>query len=356
MKRGPKIQLSYADWPKKDRARWSVANKSGADLFDDCGTAAHLAEPSRRALQASYGRYLGFVSLKRKQLLDRSPDSRLDRALIADYVAFRRRSCSQSGIAIDLHHLRLALSYICPDIDWSWLATITKRIHANAKRRPPKHHLVTSEQLYALGCELMDQAVASAANKRPVSIADALNYRDGLLIALLALIPLRRRTFAALRIGQQVIKSGEQWGLDLPAQDLKARRPLDYPIPLDLSRRIDLYIDRFRCRIPGAADHNGLWPSNMCHLMDAGTIYDTVCRRTKTAFGYSINLHRFRSAAGTFWSIHDPANVRGVKDLLGHSSFDTTEKHYIMGQSRLAGHALVKAINDATVLQSNARS
>jgi hypothetical protein len=43
-------------------------------------------------------------------------------------------------------------------------------------------------------------------------------------------------------------------------------------------------------------------------------------------------------------AVQDPANVRGVKDLLGHSSFGTTEKHYSMAQSRLAGRALARAI------------
>jgi hypothetical protein len=37
--------------------------------------------------------------------------------------------------------------------------------------------------------------------------------------------------------------------------------------------------------------------------------------------------------------------VRGVKDLLGHTSFDTTEKHYIMAQSRIAGRALASAVD-----------
>ena len=78
--------------------------------------------------------------------------------------------------------------------------------------------------------------------------------------------------------------------------------------------------------------------------MDDGTIYDMVRRRTREAFGFPVNLHRFRVAAGTLWSIHDPANVRGVKDLLGHASFDTTEGHYIMAQSRIAGRALAHAV------------
>ena len=82
--------------------------------------------------------------------------------------------------------------------------------------------------------------------------------------------------------------------------------------------------------------------------MSANAIYDTVCKRTKKAFGFSVNPHRFRHAAGTLWLVEDPGNVRGLKDLLGHASYDkTTETHYVMGQSRIAGRALAKAIDSA---------
>ena len=83
--------------------------------------------------------------------------------------------------------------------------------------------------------------------------------------------------------------------------------------------------------------------------MSSNAIYDTVCKRTKKAFGFSVNLHQFRHAAGTLWSIEDPENVRGIKDLLGHASYDkTTEPHYVIGQSRIAGRALADAIDAAT--------
>ena len=63
--------------------------------------------------------------------------------------------------------------------------------------------------------------------------------------------------------------------------------------------------------------------------MSSDAIYATVCKRTKKAFGFSVSLHRFRHAAGTLWSIEDPENIRGTKDLLAHVSYDkTTETHY----------------------------
>src|SRR5262249_36121757 len=85
-------------------------------------------------------------------------------------------------------------------VDLLWLLTIAKRIAATAPRVSRKYRLVTSDRLYALGIELMDHAIAAAEATAQISQAHALEYRDGLAISLLALVPLRRRTLAALRI------------------------------------------------------------------------------------------------------------------------------------------------------------
>ena len=66
---------------------------------------------------------------------------------------------------------------------------------------------------------------------------------------------MRSRTLVALRIGNQLVKSGDLWALDIPATDTKTRRALDYPISEELCTRIDLYLERFRRQIPGADAH-----------------------------------------------------------------------------------------------------
>jgi integrase len=125
---------------------------------------------------------------------------------------------------------------------------------------------------------------------------------------------------------------------------LERAKGFEYPVSPELSERIDIHLSKFRCRIPGAYTHNGFWASNQACRMDHGSIYEAVRKRTQKAFGFAVNLHRFRHAAATLWSIHDPANVRGAKDLLGQASFQPTEKYYIMSRSRLAGRALARAI------------
>jgi integrase len=124
---------------------------------------------------------------------------------------------------------------------------------------------------------------------------------------------------------------------ELVPRGIRSRRPH--------SSRIDLYLEQFRSCIPGADKHAGLWASNKGRPMVSNGIYLTVWKRTKKALGFGVNLHRFRHAAASFWSSQDPGNVKGVKDLLGHASFATTQKHYIMAQSRLAGRVFARAID-----------
>ena len=91
-----------------------------------------------------------------------TPEQQVNPAVAAEYVQYRRSTCSEPAIATELHHLRLALRLVYPGVDWTWLLAATKRIAAQAKSRPQKHHLITSERLYALGFALMDEAMETA--------------------------------------------------------------------------------------------------------------------------------------------------------------------------------------------------
>jgi integrase/recombinase XerD len=339
-----KLYVPFESWPKEDRKRWQAALRKGKQLFDDSGTAAHLAEASRVSFRDAYARLIAFLTNRHKGLLDRPPGERLNVRIVEEYIAWQPATTGPRTLANNLYWLGLMLRYMCPDRDWSWLLKISNRIAAQAKRRPAKHLLITSESLYLLGLQLMDTANPGEA-LRPITKAQALRYRDGLIIALLAAIPLRRRTLAALRIGHHLVRTGELWALDIPSELIKTKRPLAYSIPSELSQRIDVYLRVPRDRIPGARTHDAMWPSVSGGPMSCDRIYNIIRRHTRAALGAPVNPHAFRTAAGNLWSMHDPQNVRGVKDLLGHSNFNTTEKFYITAQSRVAGRTLARAAN-----------
>ena len=346
MTRVKRHRLLLEQWPPEDRARWQDALAVG-DVFDESGPAAHLSDQTRHTLCDEYGCFLGFLARHHSDLLPRAAPHRVTRDIVAQYADMLRQTCRESSIAAELAMLRHMLCVLHGESDWSWLLAIVKRIAIRAGRTPQVRPQITSDQLFQLGIDLMDRAAEGAAGPASPSKQHALDYRDGLLIALLALIPLRRRTVATLGIGRQLIRSGGVWSLDIPSEDTKTDQPLDYELGPEFSMRIDEYLSRYRCQIPGAKTHDGLWASDKSRSMAGGAIYDMVRKRSKRAFGYPVNLHDFRRAAATLWAIQDPANVRGVRDLLGHSGFaNTSEAHYIKAQSRLAGRLLAEAIGN----------
>jgi len=239
MSRSTRLYLPKLAWPELDQTLWNAAYKSGADPFEDCGLAAHYSQRTRLQLEYTYGKFLYFLLARHTGLLARAPAERLNRQIIEEFVKWQPKSGGGITIGIYLYHLWLTLRYMCPGENFSWLLSVSKRITAQAKPKPEKHHLVTSETLYALGIALMDDAITRN-RSRDKTLADAIRYRAGLIIALLALIPLRRRTLAALRIGKHLVKSGNLWVLDIPAEDVKTKRALEYPLSEELSRRFVL--------------------------------------------------------------------------------------------------------------------
>ena len=259
MRRSKRLYLLYEDWPEDDRTRWEAAFKAVNNLFDDQGPAAHLAERTRLQVpEYAYGKFLAFLSARHSRLLALPPAERLNRKIIRDYVKWQPRTCGGITLSIYLFHLWFTLRYLCPGDDWAWLLTISKRIRDQGKPKPQQHHLVTSELLYSLGIQLMDRALAGG--KPATSWRVQTGVRDGLIIALLALVPLRRRTLSALKISIHLVRSGDQWVLDIPASDIKTKRPLEYPLSAELLERIDIYLNQVRPRIAGARLSLGLLP------------------------------------------------------------------------------------------------
>jgi integrase len=339
-----RLQLPFAQWPKGDQRAWTLA-VTPADHFDDQGRGAHLAPSTKRVLQVSYSEYLKFIAEQHPTLLRKRPSDRVNPPLLEAFAKWLGRSRGQRGIVVSLHHLRLALRLFEPRLDLRWLLTITQRLARSAPPPARKRNLVTSERLYQLGFTLMDRAEKQTASQANVSDGSVLLYRDGLIIALLAEIPLRRRTLTALSIGENLIREDNYWRLQIAAKDTKTKRSLEFRLSQKLSSRIDHYVSQFRPCIRDASRHGYIWASAKGDGLSANAIYALVCSRTEQELGVRMNPHLFRHASASFWSRQDPQNILGVKDLLGQTSFAITQRHYIPAQSRLAGRALARIID-----------
>ncbi|WP_048710744.1 tyrosine-type recombinase/integrase [Microvirga massiliensis] len=338
-----RVSLRLEDWPEVDRMRWEEATRP-ADLFDEPASASHLKPRTRKTLIDGYGRWLGYLTATDPTLLDLPPGERVTRERIEAFCrALAETNTAKSGAAI-LFRVRQVLLRLAPEVDWSWLHTIAKRIDAAAQPRSKAANLRMSDELYQLGFDLMDEAAEAAPEPKKVRTKDAITYRDGLMIALLAADPVRRSNFAALTLERTLVRSGTAWTIVLSEAETKGGRPLEYPVPSKIGKRIDQYLRRYRPVIYRSQSHQGVWASAKGCPMNGGAIYDAICRRTRAAFGKPVWLHLFRSAAATFWSVECPEAVLGSKDLLGHQRFGTTDAHYIHARTIQAGRHYTKIL------------
>ena len=162
--------------------------------------------------------------------------------------------------------------------------------------------------------------------------------RDGLLIGLLALRPLRLANLTALRLGAHLIDRGaDGWWLLIPAAETKNRRPIEMPFPDTLMPALHKYLDKSRpllqVRSSQQVNRTALWLSLHGELLSERGVYRIVVRHTRIAFGQPVNPHLFRHAAATTMALEDPGQVRMAGPLLGHTTFSTTERYYRMSRS-----------------------
>ncbi len=169
-----------------------------------------------------------------------------------------------------------------------------------------------------------------------VALLQARQFRDGLLIAVLVALPLRRRSLTALRLDEHVRRVGGTFHLILDRDDTKSGHALDVDIPNDLAAYFSRYLAQYRPLFPRADVEAELWLSSKGGALGADAIYDLVCRRTQSAFGFAIHPHLFRTIAATTIAREAPENIAMARDLLTHSKLDTTMDYYTKAQTVLA--------------------
>jgi hypothetical protein len=197
---------------------------------------------SRDDFARRYGAFLGF--LQRTGRLDRDAAAAAQvippnvEAYIADLTA-RVRSVTVYNC---INQLRRAAQLLAPPADFSWLAEIEKDLALVMEPRSKFNRLVFTGRLVEAGLTLVAEAQGLAKN----DLARARGVRNGLLIALLALCPIRLKNFAALEIGQTFKEVHRRWWIALPGISTKSRRPDERPVPELLNRYIDAYLSQSR--------------------------------------------------------------------------------------------------------------
>lgn len=337
--------MKVAAWPEQDRLLWNVATRPSDLLDPETGTRSSHAFRSNVKAEKGYGRWLTFLMTSDADVLSTPPADRITPVRVKAYVEGLRDLGNASGtILCRLQELCEVAKVMDPDHDWSFINDISSRVRAGHRPARSKSHLKFTDELLDLGLTLVEQAKGSS------SLEAALLHRDGLLIGLLSLMPLRRRNLCDLRLGENLVSQENGWLLVLAEHETKTHRSIELPFPHVLEDALKTFLAVHRPHLSSRTGRwttplgSKLWVSKDGSPMTEIAIYDRVRARTGEAFGKPLNLHLFRDAAATTLAIADPEHVRVAAPLLGHASFATTEKYYQQATAMSAHRAYIEAV------------
>jgi integrase len=320
--------LPLAMWPAPDRTAWQELASAKAGLLDS--TKAHQLSPvTIQDLQRRYGCFLNFA--REQGCLQETPEAAsVTESVVRAYIEWLAPRVASVTLAGSIRKILRVAELLNAERDWGWLRHYANRLEYHMRPRNKRPDVVDVRLLYRLGIDLMERAKQDALSPG----RKACLYRDGLLIAMLAASALRLGAFMRLEIGKTFSFSGTFWTIHLPGtRGTKYKRPVEKPLPTDLSPFIDRWINVHRLHFRGARQHRRLWPSQK-GILTAGQAHRIIAARTNETFGHRINPHLFRDCAVTTICTEFSAEAHLGSSVLDHIDPKTTAKHY--NQAKMA--------------------
>lgn len=328
MRRTPHTALPLQAWPTMDRRRWG---KLMQPVQTSGNYGCHHSAIRRKAIEGSYARWLNWLSKWHPNLLTSSPSGRMQPDIIEEYITDQRKRIADISIRSAIYDIDAAVRMLNRNHSAPWV----KPILAILKRERPTRR--NKAQRIVPTCDLLDygmQMMAQSRSDAPMKRADAVAYRDGLIIALLSVRPLRLANFVNLSLGDNIIvRHGRIW-LSIPACETKNRLNLEYSFPQQLRRHLAFYLKHVRpwflaqAKRRGLPHSNALWLSLWGRPLSRNTFGTMLRSRTLAKFGKPVNPHLFRDCLASSISARLPELAWTTPLMLGHRSTLTSQISY----------------------------
>ena len=330
--------LPIGSWPEADRNAWSSACQPSQRLKRG-GAGSPMKQITLDDLARRYGYFLDCMN--RRGLLDpnRTAGGHVTPENVDAYLAELAARVGSVTVQGSIHKLRRACQLIDPARDLSWLADIEKDLALMMRPRSKASRWVLTEVLVEAGLPL----IAEAENSHKMSqLAQARQVRNGLMVAMLAMHPIRLKNFADLEIGRNFVEIKGSWWIVLSAAETKEGRPDERRIDGLLQPALNRYLRKFR-PVLARTDQStaALWlSSNDGNAMTYDGVARAITDTTRSTVGIAVSPHLFRTAIASSAAIHGGANPHLASALLHHTDSHVTEAHYIRASSISAGESL----------------
>jgi integrase len=321
--------LSIEQWPRGDAEAWQEALRPGLRLKRG-GRASHMKPVTQKDLQRRYGYLLDFCCHTGLLDLSAPASGHVTPEIISGFLGELQERVGSVTVYHTIYKIRRGAELINPDVDLSWLREIECDLDREKKARPKHHRIVDPTRIVAAGLQIMDEVLA----KKHPSRQDALRYRDGLMIALCAMCPIRLKNITSLRIGDNLIDCGDYWLLVLTAEHTKEKRLDERQVPDLLTNYIDRWIKIKQDLLPPSG--NAMWASRYGGAIGYSRVEKVITELTRKLFGRSVCPHLLRDAAVHFVAMNAGDQMGIASAVLNHTDPRTTEKHYNKGASVMA--------------------
>jgi integrase len=339
---GKPHSLPTAEWPKSDRLGWEQACRP-AQRLQRGGAASHLARVSQADIANRYGLYLDFLQRSGRLDLAMGALSLVTPDNVNKFIAELQARVRSVTVWNSVYKLRRAAELIAPGGDFGWLAGIEKDIALVMIPRSKADRLVLTERLVGAGLVLIKEA--EMFGKTP--LARSIGVRNGLLIVLLALHPIRIKNFAALAIGDTFVTVDGRWWLHVPADDTKSDFVDQRQSPEFITEAVNKYVNIHRTVLNRSnSEQRALWISSTTgRQMTTKNLGTLISKLTRETIGVDVSPHLFRTAGVSTAAVYGSKHPHLGSALLGHRDPGITEEHYNRATSLEAGDAY-SAITD----------
>jgi integrase/recombinase XerD len=243
--------LPVSLWPEADRRLWEAACSQGDILDDEFGARSGHAAVTNGKAAKGYGRWLTYLMRTEPAALIKAPADRITRERVRAYVEeITAIGNSTATILARLQELGEVAKVMGPDRLWPFINAIASRIRARHRPARDKANLRPSNELTDLGFSLMKAA------RELSGLKAAIAHRDGLIIAFLALVPLRRRNLAELILERTLIRQEPGWLVAFGDDDTKTHAAFEIGLPEALREPLEDYLRTYRTAL---AARDGRW-------------------------------------------------------------------------------------------------
>lgn len=330
------LVLPLDEWPAQDREMWLNLQTEGGPL-DDCGALSHLRATSLKTLELRYARWLQWLITSDAEAITLPPARRGTLPRMSAWLQNLSHTRPMTRLMFIDGVLRI-LSAADPTQDWSGqrkLKTGLKRAAGRGDRDRKLGRVLSSEVLFKAGMSL----ATGHAEAAPTPLRRMMYLRDGTMIAMLALMPMRRRAFAGLRIGTSLYVTADTMTVALPGDLTKSGQPWEADVPQIVEPLLRRYVNEARPFFMerGQQQHDVLWVGRTGAQLKQDALSPRIAEQTLKLTGRRIPPHFFRDAAATTLARSSPEHAKLIRPILAHASFGTAEHHYIHAQTIEAG-------------------